>query len=205
MAARGRKPKPEAGKNGPGEMPGIPPFIDSDEGRRVWFEYGPQINALGLLETLDAPAFAMLCESFALLDDMRTEFAGNPEFTICVGENGAVQPNPLLTEIGKQAKAILALLGEFGMTPVSRQKLTGSTSACPVDLNADPMAQLFDEAENALDFDDIDPPGLTLETTKPKRRATKKKAAKKKVAKKKAAKKRAPAKRRATKKKAPAK
>ncbi len=129
-------------------MPDRPPFITTATGERFWAEFGPQINALGLLETLDTPAFAMLCEAFAMLEDLRTQFASDRRYTIAIGENGAEQPNPLLGEIGKQVKGILQLLGEFGMTPVSRQKLTGSTSATPLDPNADPMARLFDEANN---------------------------------------------------------
>ena len=127
-------------------MPELPAFVSSDDGREFWEEFGPAVNALGLLESLDSPAFAILAESFATLKDLRREWDSDQRFTITVGDNGAEQPNPLLDQIGKQVKGILQLLAEFGMTPVSRQKLTGSTSATPIDPNADPMAALANEA-----------------------------------------------------------
>ena len=127
-------------------MPDVPVFVSSDEARQFWDEFGTAINALGLLESLDAPAFAILCESFATLKDMRREWNSDPEYTKVVGKNGALQPNPLLDQIAKQVAGILKLLSEFGMTPVSRQKLTGSTSATPIDPNADPMAALAQQA-----------------------------------------------------------
>lgn len=139
-------------------MPAVPDFVSSDLGRKFWDEYGPRVNALGLLEVLDAPAFAMLCEAFAALKDMRDEFDANPEFTSHVGENGAQQPNPLLALISKQMKGVLELLSEFGMTPVARQKLTGSTSATPVDPNADPMAALAKQANEAGNIPTPPPP-----------------------------------------------
>ena len=124
-------------------MPRMPDFVSTDVAAEFWRTYGPPCNRLGLLESLDAPAYGMLSETFSLLQQLRDAFAEDGRLTIAIGENGAEQPNPLLGEIAKQTKAILALLSEFGMTPVSRQKLTGSTSAEPVDPNADPMAALF--------------------------------------------------------------
>lgn len=139
-------------------MPPVPDFVTSEIGRKFWHEYGPRINALGLLEVLDAPAFAMLCEAFAALKDMRDEFDANPEYTNPVGENGALQPNPMLALISKQMKGVLELLSEFGMTPVARQKLTGSTSATPADPNADPMAALAQQANEAGSIPKPPPP-----------------------------------------------
>lgn len=143
---RGRKPKPQAGRDGPGALPDMPDFVCTEVGRRFWDTYAAPLNKLGLLEFLDATAFAILCESFATLDDMRGSFSG--EYTHIVGTNGALQTNPLVTEIRNQTKAVLALLEHFGLTPVGRQKLTGSTSATPADPNADPMAALANEVMN---------------------------------------------------------
>lgn len=168
-------------------MPDLPAFVTTETGKRFWNEFGPGCNALGLLESLDVVAYGILCESFAALEDMRAEFAGCPYYTQTCGKNGAEQANPLLTEIRNQVKGILTLLSEFGMTPVSRQKLTGSTSATPVDPNADEMAQLFDIANSGDDGPPPPPdaPTKSKATKRPRKKAAKK-AAKKKPVKKRA-------------------
>ena len=165
-------------------MPAMPSFVTTAAGQRFWEEFGPACNALGLLESLDVIAYGVLCESFATLEDMRTAFDQAPWFTQAVGTNGAEQPNPLLTEIRNQVKGILNLLAEFGMTPAARQKLTGSTSATPADPHSDPMAVLFDQANDSGDIPS-QPDAPT--PTKPTKRKRRRKAASKRPAKKKTA------------------
>lgn len=131
-------------------MPPVPAFVTSDVGQRIWNEYGPALNRLGLLEFLDATAFSILCESVAGLEDIRREWSGDQRYTIRVGTNGSEQPNPLLAEMRNATKGVLTQLEAFGLTPVGRQKLTGSTAATPIDLNADPMAALANEITDGI-------------------------------------------------------
>ena len=127
MAARGRKRNVET-KTPPGPKPDAPDWLDS-EGRQLWDKYSDTINRLGLLESLDDLSFALLCSSIATLFDMQEQFTRNPDYTNLVGENGALQINPLCQLIAQQTKAVLALAAEFGMTPSSRARIeiTGTT------------------------------------------------------------------------------
>lgn len=142
MAARGRKRNVET-KTPPGPKPDAPEWLD-DEGLKLWDKYSYTINRLGLLEFLDSISFGMLCSSIAVLFDMQREFAKDGSYTNLVGENGALQINPLCQLIAQQTKAVLALAAEFGMTPRGRINLTGSLSCSP-EITVDPMEELLKE------------------------------------------------------------
>ena len=172
MAQRGRKPQPKPSKTGPGICPDRPDWIESDEAVEFWDQFAGSLNALGLLESLDAPAFGMLASAFAAWRQIKAEAAKSPHTNI-VGENGAVQVDPIHQLAAQQTKAVLTLLSEFGMTPVSRTKLTGSTSASPANPLADPMAALFDEVTAAKTPKPTTP--ATRQTKKTKRKPTKRK------------------------------
>lgn len=142
MAARGRKRNVET-KTPPGPKPDAPDWLDI-EGRQLWDKYSDTINRLGLLESLDDLSFALLCSSIATLFDMQQQFTRNPDYTNLVGENGALQINPLCQLIAQQTKAVLQLAAEFGMTPRGRINLTGSLS-CSSEIAVDPMEELLKE------------------------------------------------------------
>lgn len=142
MAARGRKRNVET-KTPPGPKPDAPDWLD-DEGRKLWDKYSDTINRLGLLESLDDLSFALLCGSIATLFDMQQQFSRDSSYTNLVGENGALQINPLCQLIAQQTKAVLALAAEFGMTPRGRINLTGSLSCSPETI-VDPMEELLKE------------------------------------------------------------
>lgn len=147
MATRGRKRSVEA-RTPPGPTPD-PPSSLGEDAREFWDRYANTINALGILEVLDGYAFSLLCESIATLDDMRTQFARDGEYTNVCGENGALQANPLVNMIAQQTKGILNLCAEFGMTPRGRVNLTGSLSCKPEDDGVDPMEALMHEMQSA--------------------------------------------------------
>lgn len=143
MAARGRKRQIEA-RTPPGPKPSKPDSL-SWMGQEIWDKYGDTLNALGLLEVLDAIAFGLLCDAIATLHDMRDEFARDGSFTNVCGENGALQANPLVTMIAQQTKGVLQLAAEFGMTPRGRINLTGSLSCNPDAGAVNPMEALLKE------------------------------------------------------------
>ncbi len=123
-------------------MPDPPEWMTSDRATQLWNQYGPTLNKLGLLETLDAVGFSMLCESidaYILASDQLSA----DDLVLTVGEFGAQQQNPLVAIVRQQSKAVRELLSEFGMTPTGRIRLTGSTSAEPVETQAlDPLEEL---------------------------------------------------------------
>jgi P27 family predicted phage terminase small subunit len=108
----------------------------------MWRDYAPTLNRLGLLETLDAIAFAMLCDSVAGYRRIREELS-REELVIHTGESGYPTPNPLCSLLRGQTKGVRELLSDFGMTPSSRSSLTGSTSITGPQEERDPLADLI--------------------------------------------------------------
>jgi P27 family predicted phage terminase small subunit len=175
MAKRGPKTTPKTAVN-PGPLPDPPAFVDSSEALAIWHQYAPALNRLGLLETLDAIAFGMLCDACVAYVQARDQLSPD-NLVITVGEFGAEQQNPLVSIIRQQSKAVREFLGEFGMTPGSRSALTGSTSATPGQQEVDPLEALMSQFGQSAPPKVPDPPPVT-----PRRRqAAKKKAAKKKA------------------------
>ncbi|MBL8819097.1 MAG: P27 family phage terminase small subunit [Planctomyces sp.] len=141
MATRGPKPKPKVTID-PGPMPEPPDWLVDSRSVALWNQYGPVLNRLGLLESLDAIGFAMLCDAIAFYLDA-AEKIDMDELVVYCGESGSPAPNPLVGIVRAQAKAVRELLIEYGMTPNGRIRLTGSTSVKPVDLEQlDPLEQL---------------------------------------------------------------
>lgn len=175
MATRGRKPDLKPNAVPPGQCPEPPDWLDNNEALGLWREYAATINALGLLERLDSIAFATLCNAFATLQEMKRKFARDPDYTLVVGENGAVQQNPLCQMIAQQVKGVLQLLAEFGMTPVSRKRLTGSTSCEPAGARKNPMEALMEEAQASIPTQPVSaPPDKTKRRPKAKAKPKKK-------------------------------
>lgn len=178
MAQRGRK-RSLTSKTPPGPKPDPPDWI-TDDGRDIWDRYADTINALGLLEVLDAVSFSLLCDSIAALQDMRDEFARNPDWTNLVGENGALQVNPICQLIAQQVKAVLSMAAEFGMTPRGRVNLTGSLSCNPDPGAVNPMEQLLREVTGNGGPAATPKPEAPAARKPPRRKAAKKKPKKRK-------------------------
>jgi len=101
------------------------------------------LNGLGLLESLDAVAFGLLCGDFAALLELSRQLS-REDYVLEVGESGYPTPNPLCALVAKQQKGVIDLLREFGMTPAARSSLTGSTSATPnTKTEIDPFEELL--------------------------------------------------------------
>lgn len=116
---------------------------DSETALQLWHEHAPTLNSLGLLEKLDAVAFAMLCDAIAGYLRIRDEL-GSEQLVLFAGESGYPTPNPLCALMRGQTKAVRELLSDFGMTPSSRSSLTGSTSIEPrTGEEIDPISELI--------------------------------------------------------------
>ena len=173
---RGPKTKPKQdGK--PGPLPDPPEWL-GDVGVEHWERYGPTLNRLGLLESLDALAFGLLCDAIDAYLRAREELSAE-ELVILTGKENYPTQNPLVSIVRQQSKAIRELLSEFGMTPSSRTNLTGSTSCEPPDDERDPLEQLVSQMGSSQ--------SQSAEPPKPPRRRAKKKTTAKKATKKKAA------------------
>ena len=158
-------------------MPAAPEWmLENDRAMRLWNEYGPTLNKLGLLETLDAVGFSLLCEAIDAYLFARDQLSAD-ELVICVGKENSPIQNPLVAIVRQQTKAIRELLIEYGMTPTGRIRLTGSTSVQPVEVaGMDPLEMLAAKMGGAVS------PVTPIKPDTPKRLA--KKAAKKRARKK---------------------
>ena len=149
-------------------MPDRPDWVNDPVSVELWDKFGQIVHGLGLLESLDAIAFGLLCDAIASLMDMRENFARNPDYLNTVGENGALQINPLCQLIAQQTKGVLTLAAEFGMTPRGRVNLTGSLT-CIADAAAlDPMEQLLREITKPLPGLE-EPPHVAVDASGPSR------------------------------------
>lgn len=162
MGKRGPKTTPQSVAR-PGPVPAPPDWMTDENALAIWEQYQGPLNALGLLETLDAVAFAMLCEAIVAYRDARSQLSPD-DLVQSVGEAGALQQHPLVSIIRQQSKAVREFLAEFGMTPASRTALTGSTSAIPAGDQTDPFERVLSE------FAEPEPPA----TPPTKRKAAKK-------------------------------
>jgi P27 family predicted phage terminase small subunit len=153
-------------------MPEKPDWLTSPRALQLWHTYGPVLNQLGLLESLDAVGFSMLCAGIDAYLQAAAELA-EQELVVLVGEMQCAQQNPLVAIVRSQAKAVRELLVEFGMTPTGRVRLTGSTSVQPVDMQAvDPLEELAKRMNGAPIAKPV------AQTTPAKRPRTKKTASK---------------------------
>ena len=161
---RGPKTRPQTTAE-PGPLPERPDWVTSDRAIELWEQFGRSLNQLGLLESLDAVAFGMLCEGFAAwlqaVQELSTE-----QLVQLVGEQHHPTQNPLVSIVRQNSKGVRELLSEFGMTPASRTQLTGSTSATRQTTAVDPLEELAKKFGSAM-------PPEPVPT--PKRRAVRKK------------------------------
>lgn len=146
MSSRGRKPTPAAAKRlagNPGKRP-IRPDLPSTPGipqmpQRLlaeplalekWNELVPILLALGTLTTADGEALATLCEVYAATQACLLEMrASGP---VMRTDLGGVKPNPAGPLYRSLVALQASLMGEFGLTPVSRTRL-GAKEEKPTD------------------------------------------------------------------------
>jgi P27 family predicted phage terminase small subunit len=101
------------------EMPRCPSHLDA-EARREWKRVAPELHALGLLTVLDADALAVYCACWShwVAAERHLE-----EHGLVIERNGVRRPSPYV-KIALDAQRMMVLMaGEFGMTPLSRQRI----------------------------------------------------------------------------------
>lgn len=96
-----------------------PPAHLSDRAKAVWIELGHRFVSAGVVAPQDAPAFSILCQSYAAWSEL-IELAKVDGPVVRV--NGVPSPNPYLQRADKEAARVVSLLKEFGATPVSRAR-----------------------------------------------------------------------------------
>lgn len=136
-SGRGRKPKPTRlrelqgnpgkrrlpqGEPVPaGDMPPMPRGLLWDEAQRLWRKNAGALNEVGLLTTVDGPAFALMCQHYAIAVEAATRIRADG--MMLVDENSQQRKHPLLSVWSSNSTLFKSYAVEFGMTPSARARL----------------------------------------------------------------------------------
>lgn len=141
-------------------MPPTPSFVSADP-RAVekWNVLGARLSATRVLTEADGEMLALLCTSWADLERLREQYAAMNYQSLVVDEiiapNGErrrkVKANPLIALIRENSVRVSRFLGEFGLTPMTRAKV----SASPTSNTDDPFAKFL--TDDTLYTDHADP------------------------------------------------
>ncbi|HHS9576511.1 TPA: phage terminase small subunit P27 family [Raoultella planticola] len=144
---KGNPSKRPINKNEPKPPSGVPPIPKHfDKQGKYWFKrIGDELNAVGVLTTLDAKALELLIEAYVeyrhhcdTLDREGYTYAVYSEDDSDEGgerEIRMIKPHPAAVMKADAWKRIRAMLSEFGMTPASRSKVgvQGPAEADPLE------------------------------------------------------------------------
>lgn len=110
------EPKPRA------VAPRCPQWLNA-EARRIWRKLAPKLTRLGILTEIDGEVLAAFCNTYAryIETERRIEEEG---LILSVGENGYRQQNAAVGVSLKYLAQARAFLGELGLTPSSRARLS---------------------------------------------------------------------------------
>ncbi len=134
---RGRKPKPTALKlvNGnPGHRPlntrepkpahSIPtcPAHLSPTAKAEWKRLAREMHRLGIISQLDRAALAAYCQAYGRWVEAERKLKETP--ILIKLPSGYIQPSPWLAIANKSQELMLRYLGELGLSPVSRARVS---------------------------------------------------------------------------------
>jgi P27 family predicted phage terminase small subunit len=119
------EPKPDL------EMPTVPEHL-SDAAKAEWTRMGEQLHRLGLLTSIDRPAFAAYCVIYARW--VEAEEALKKSGPVVRSPSGYPMLSPFYTIANQSLSQMRTYLTEFGMTPSSRSRTSVRSGE-----NADPL------------------------------------------------------------------
>lgn len=138
---RGRKPTPTALKlvrGNPGKrainhdepkptkgLPSKPPEWLDDTARKTWKKLVKELNALGLLTTVDGPSLGAYCQAVSRMEAAEKHIA--EKGIVVDGAHGGLIKNPSVTIAKECALLIQKFASEFGLTPASRTRIKAPT------------------------------------------------------------------------------
>jgi P27 family predicted phage terminase small subunit len=132
----GRRPLP---KNEPKPRAGIPPCpAHLDERARIeWERITPELNAAGLLTTIDGAVLAAYCMAYARWMDAEAALARmkardelNSALMIKTKNGNAIQ-NPLVGVANRAMLLVHRFAAEYGMTPAARARIEAEPNVNP--------------------------------------------------------------------------
>jgi len=86
-----------------------------------WLTLCPELEAIGLLTSIDTQAFAVYCESYAELIEAEAELVkgGRTQTT----KDGFMRKSPWLAIRDEAHKRMMQIGGQFGFSPASRTRI----------------------------------------------------------------------------------
>jgi len=152
----GRKPKPTALKilegepnkdrinqNEPKPEPPSLQFPDwlNEDGRRIWNRYAPVLKRLGVFKQTDEFAFACLCQEAGRYINLQKKIEEKKNY-ITTNVRQGDKSIPEINMANQCLKQIRGLMGEFGLTPSSRSRISVSD-----DEEKDPIEKILSSKE----------------------------------------------------------
>ena len=110
-----REPKPKMG------IP-TPPDVLSKEALAEWDRLSPYLLRTGLITEADRAAFAAYCQAYGRWIEAERVVATQGE--CYTSDKGNIVQNPWLWVANRALEQMYKFLGEFGLTPSSRSKLS---------------------------------------------------------------------------------
>jgi P27 family predicted phage terminase small subunit len=111
------EPKPQP------RLPRAPAHL-SDAAKKEWTRAGRFLLQLGLVSDLDLAAFAAYCTAFGRW--VEAEQALNTHGVLVKSPSGFPMQSPYLAVANRAMEQMRSLLGEFGMSPASRTRVSAS-------------------------------------------------------------------------------
>jgi P27 family predicted phage terminase small subunit len=134
---RGRKPTPTALKvmtGNPGKrrlnrdepkpelaVPTCPAHL-SPSAKAEWKRLARQMHVLGIISHLDRGALAAYCQAYGRWVEAERKLKETP--TLIKLPSGHIQPSPWLTIANKQMELMHRYMGELGLSPVARSRVS---------------------------------------------------------------------------------
>lgn len=98
-----------------------PPKDFTPEEREIWRYYAPELARIGLLDNLSLTSFTMLVQLLAQHQEVNQRLVR--EGLTYTTKRGIPRVNPLVSVEKKLWLSCFVMLKEFGLTPLSRQRL----------------------------------------------------------------------------------
>jgi P27 family predicted phage terminase small subunit len=109
-------------------------LLRNEDARDEWNRIAPELWRLNLLTVADIQSLAMYCQAYGRwceAEDALYEMAkDDPKYHAIVveGQNGGLVSNPLFKATSVASLNLMRFCVEFGFTPSSRTRITGSAS-----------------------------------------------------------------------------
>ncbi len=179
-AGRKRVPKPiklalgNPGKRAIADEPSAPAstlqipasLVDDQVAIEEYLSLGKQLLAWGLMDSASERLVVLYAETYSAYRRNRDELKKEGE--MLRSSNGNLIPNQRTWLVERLKKELVKMLGELGMTPTTRAKLTGpvplASGGVPSRGYAEQVLRGFNAASDGRMEDTWQPPGLKVET-----------------------------------------